>query len=253
MRFRGHVARGVAAGGAVTLLCALAPAGANAQAVISRSIRAEPVETTVTQTPGGTVVTRRPVEGVVHQGIAAPVVVETVPNTIDAITTREVVQRRDATEASRLVTREVAARPAKQSTVRRTTTTRQTTRSKGPQLALDAQERRIVYRTIVEREAVPAVRTVVVPQTYAPAQQVVVPAAPVVQAPVVQAPVVAADDDEPVYRVGAVIPANVPLYAMPQNVALSVPATRRYSYAWLGGRAYVVDPANGVVMADLTE
>ena len=69
-----------------------------------------------------------------------------------------------------------------------------------------------------------------------------VPAAPVVQTPAVQAPIVAADDDEPVYRVGAVLPANVPLYAMPQNVALGVPATRRYSYAWLGGRAYVVDP-----------
>jgi hypothetical protein len=26
-----------------------------------------------------------------------------------------------------------------------------------------------------------------------------------------------------------------------------------HSYAWLGGRAYVVDPANGVVMADVTE
>ena len=48
-------------------------------------------------------------------------------------------------------------------------------------------------------------------------------------------------------------PANVPLYAMPQNVALGVPATRQYSYAWLGGRAYLVDPANGVVMADVTE
>ena len=98
---------------------------------------------------------------------------------------------------------------------------------------------------------VPA-RPTVVPQTFAPAQQVVVPAAPV-QAPLMQAPIVAADDDEPVYRVGAVLPANVPLYAMPQNVALSVPATRPYSYAWLGGRAYLVDPANGVVIADVTE
>ena len=100
-------------------------------------------------------------------------------------------------------------------------------------------------------------RSVVVPQTYA-TQQMVVPAAPVqvpiVQAPIVQAPIVAAtDDDEPVYRVGSVLPANIPLYAIPQNVALSVPATRPYSYAWLGGRAYVVDPATSVVMADVTE
>ena len=120
-----------------------------------------------------------------------------------------------------------------------------------PRLALNPQERQIVYRTIVEREVVPS-RSVVVPQTYA-TQQMVVPAAPV-QAPIVQAPIVAAtDDDEPVYRVGSVLPANVPLYAIPQNVALSVPATRPYSYAWLGGRAYVVDPATSVVVADVTE
>ena len=250
MRFRGHFARAVGASGAVSVLCALAPAGANAQSLVSRSIRSEPVETTVTQTPTGTIVTRRPVDGVMQQGVAAPVVVETVPNTIDAITTREVVQRRDATAASRLATREVAARPAK-TTVKRTTT-KQTTRTVArPELALNPQERQIVYRTIVEREVVPA-RPVVVPQTYA-TQQVVVPAAPVVQTPVAQAPIVAADDDEPVYRVGAVLPANVPLYAIPQNVALGVPATRQYSYAWLGGRAYVVDPTNGVVMADVTE
>ena len=167
------------------------------------------------------------------------------------------VQRRAATEASRLVTREVAARPAKQTTIKRTTTKRTTQTAPRPRLAINPQERQIVYRTIVEREVVPA-RTVVVPQTV-PAQQVVVPAAPVMQAPIVQTPVVqapivaATDDDEPVYRVGAVLPANVPLYAMPQNVALSVPATRQYSYAWLGGRAYLVDPANGVVMADVTE
>ena len=252
MRVRGHFARVIAGGGGIAVLCALAPAAANAQAVVTRSISAEPVETVVTQTPTGTIVTRRPVDGVVQQGVAAPVVVETVPNTIDAITTREVVQRRSATEASRLVTREVAARPAKHATIKRTTT-RQTTRRVAPRLALNPQERQIIYRTIVEREVVPA-RPAVVPQTYA-TRQVVLPAAPVVTAPVAQAPIVAATeiDDEPVYRVGAVLPANVPLYAMPQNVALSVPASRPYSYAWLGGRAYVVDPATSVVMADLTE
>lgn len=252
MRVRGHFARVIAGGGGIAFLCALAP-GANAQAVISRSVSAEPVETVVMQTPTGTVVTRRPVDGVVQQSVAAPVVVETVPNTIDAITTREVVQRRAATEAARLVTREVAARPAKHAAIKRTTTTRRTTRTVAPRLALNPQERQIVYRTIVEREVVPA-RPAVVPQTYA-TRQVVVPAAPVVTAPVARAPIVAATeiDDEPVYRVGAVLPANVPLYAMPQNVALSVPATRPYSYAWLGGRAYVVDPATSVVMADVTE
>jgi len=32
-----------------------------------------------------------------------------------------------------------------------------------------------------------------------------------------------------------------------------VPATRAYSYAWLGGRAYLVDPSTGMVVADVTE
>ena len=39
---------------------ALGAADAHAQSVISRQIDNEPVETTVTQTPSGTVVTRRP-------------------------------------------------------------------------------------------------------------------------------------------------------------------------------------------------
>ena len=50
-----------------------------------------------------------------------------------------------------------------------------------------------------------------------------------------------------------VLPESVPLYAIPHNVALSVPATRPYSYAYLGGRAYLVDPATGAVMADVTD
>src|SRR5438105_12142069 len=57
---------------------ALAATGAQAQ-VVSRSVSEEPVETVVTQTPDGTVVTRRPLE------IA--------PDTVDAVTTREVVRR----------------------------------------------------------------------------------------------------------------------------------------------------------------
>jgi hypothetical protein len=68
------------------------------------------------------------------------------------------------------------------------------------------------------------------------------------------APVVAADDDvEPVYSVGSVLPANVPLYAVPQDVALRIPAIQRYSYTWLGGRAYLVDPVTGMIVEDVTE
>ena len=114
-----------------------------------------------------------------------------------------------------------------------------------PRLVLNPREREIVYRTIVEREVVPRQPVIV-----APAPTYVAPAPVVVAAPIVAA-------DETVVTapipVGTVLPPNVPLFAMPQNVALTVPATRRYSYAWLGGRAYVVDPASGVVVADLAE
>ena len=69
-------------------------------------------------------------------------------------------------------------------------------------------------------------------------------------------PILAADETvgvaEPVYAVGSVLPPNVPLYAMPQNVALGVPAAQSYSYAYLGRRAYLVDPASGTIVADVT-
>src|ERR1700743_3283398 len=94
---------------AAELGAALIASSASAQ-VVSRSINEEPVETIVTQTPNGTVVTRRPIGGEAVYGqppasvvvtsprpyaapspYAAPAVVEAVPNTVDAITTREVV------------------------------------------------------------------------------------------------------------------------------------------------------------------
>lgn len=241
---RGTLVRGAVATGLVSLGVALAANGANAQTVISRSVTTQPVETTVTQTPTGTIVTRRPVD--VQPSVSRPPVVETVPNEIDTITTREVVQRRDASEASRqFATRQVSAHPAKR-TVRRTATTARTTRVVRPRLALNDEERQIIYQTIVKQEVVPT-RPVFMP----PAPQTF--AAPAVQLPVTQAPIVAADDEGPVYAVGSVLPANVPLYAMPQNVSLTVPATSSYSYAYLGGRAYLVEPTSGVIVADVTE
>lgn len=242
------------------LAIALAATGASAQTVISRSISAQPVETTVTQTPGGTIVTRRPVERQVVQPITVPpatvlpvpMVVES--DTIDAITTREVVRRAEATRAAparAMTTRQVSARQD----LRTTRTPRQTvhkTARATPRLALNPRERHIVYRTIVEREVVPRQQVIVAPSVVpAPTYlqpQIALPARP---------PIVAADEVEIVQpgaiTVGSVLPANVPLYAIPQNVALSVPATQPYSYAYLGGRAFLVDPANGTVVADVTE
>jgi hypothetical protein len=258
------------AASSIALAVALAASGASGQTVITRSISAEPVETTMTQTPSETVVTRRPVDGqVVQPGVIAkptlmqraPIVVETVPDTVDAITTREVVRRAEATRvAAPLITRDVAARKGAAHTPGVRTTTRTTTRATRGHVALEPRERHIVYQTIVAREVVPPIvarevvprRQVMVAPPRAVAPSIVQPQV----TPAARPPIVAADDIEltvaPI-AVGSVLPENVPLYAIPQHVALTVPATRPYSYAWLGGRAYLVEPASGTVVADVTE
>lgn len=217
---------------------------ANAQTMIQRTVTQEPVETTVTQTPAGTIVTRRPL------GAAAEAAV---PSTVDSVTTREVVRRaevtRPAPRARQITTRNVSAQPAKRvtSTAQRRVTTQR--------VVLTPAERHIVYQTIVEREVQPVQR--VVPQT-----QYVVPPAPYVapQSPLINAQVAlptAPVQDEvvaaPTYTVGTVLPASVPLYAVPQDVALRVPAIQRYSYAYVGGRAYLVDPTSAMIVEDVTE
>jgi hypothetical protein len=242
------------------LALALAPAVAGAQTVVSRSIAAEPVETVVTQTPTGTIVTRRPVQSevvppqpvmpraLVPAIAPAPAVVETVPNTVDAITTRAVVR---SAEVRELVTRPVSARREPVKHVRQVAHARKahkTVRSAAlpvRNVVLNPRERHIVYQTIVEREVLPRRPVIVAPQ--------------IVQQPVAPPPIVAADEiiapaiaPRPI-GVGTVLPENVPLYAIPENVTLSVPATQSYSYAYLGGRAYLVDPTTGMVVADVTE
>jgi hypothetical protein len=138
----------------------------------------------------------------------------------------------------------------------RETTTRQVALTRpARELVLAPRERQIIYRTIVEREVVPRQQVIVAPSV-APTPAYVAPApAYVAPAPAYGAPIVAADETAitaPI-AVGTVLPANVPLYAMPQNVALSVPATQPYSYAWIGGRAYLVEPTSGMVVADVTD
>jgi hypothetical protein len=245
---------------------ALAATGAQAQ-VVSRSVSEEPVETVVTQTPDGTVVTRRPLE------IA--------PDTVDAVTTREVVRRLE-TRPVALETRTTTKvrKPAR--TVRERVVVRErpaervvtrTVRPPAPVIALSPSERHIVYQTIVDRSVIPAPRVVAPAPVYRE---------PVYREPVYReawrdqawrdqawrdqswrdpywnnAPVVAADEDVEIaasaYAVGAVLPAGVPLFAVPQEIGYRVPAAQPYSYAYVGGRAYLVDPASGVIVADVTE
>ena len=221
--------------------------------VISRSVNEEPVETIVTQTPNGTVVTRRPLSQAPAYQAPVSTVVETVPNTVDAITTREVVRRSESRPA-RVTTRTtqvrksariVTDRPAREVVTR-------TVREPVATIALSPAERHIVYQTIVERNVVAA------PRVVAPAYRDQTWRDQTWRDPYWNnAPVVAADEDiemtTPTYAVGAVLPSGVPLFAVPQEIGYRVPAAQPYSYAYVGGRAYLVDPASSVIVADVTE
>ena len=56
-----------------------------------------------------------------------------------------------------------------------------------------------------------------------------------------------------VYPVGSVVPATVPLYGVPESVSVRVPSARPYSYAYIGGRIYLVDRVTGTIVADVTQ
>ena len=66
------------------------------------------------------------------------------------------------------------------------------------------------------------------------------------------------DPYHPEYRqsvalvVGTRIPQSVPLLAVPEPVLARIPAARPYSYARLDDRVYLVDPATGIIAADIT-
>lgn len=55
------------------------------------------------------------------------------------------------------------------------------------------------------------------------------------------------------YRVGTRIPASTQLYAMPQQVAVEVPAIQSYKYMVVNDRVFLVDPATSQVVAELAE
>ena len=53
------------------------------------------------------------------------------------------------------------------------------------------------------------------------------------------------------YPVGARIPANAELYAVPQEVAVEVPAIRSYKCMVVNGQVLLVDPATSQVVAEV--
>ena len=257
---------GVVACGLV-FLSGAAPAAA--QTTVTRQITTEPVETIVTRGPNGTIVSRRPLNPAPPSldpwtapsvqyvpAYSAPVVAEDADEPEQTVTVRRV-QRSTTTRTSRAATRPQTRR----------------------QLALTPAQRQIVYRTIVQREvypARPAVRPVYPPVV---AQTEVIEPSPR-SYPLRTIYPFANDnayyDDRYAYRpydngyanggyvydryparatyvVGGRIPESVPLVAVPESVAVQIPATRPYSYAMSNGRVYLVDPVTGVIVADVTQ
>jgi hypothetical protein len=91
-------------------------------------------------------------------------------------------------------------------------------------LVLTPVQRRVIYRTIVQQPVVQ--------------RQVTVGAA---APPVVE------------YRVGARVPASTTLYPVPQEVVAEVPAVSNYRYTVVNNRAWLVDPASGVIVSEIDE
>jgi len=55
------------------------------------------------------------------------------------------------------------------------------------------------------------------------------------------------------YRVGTRIPERSTLYAVPQEVAVEVPAIRSYKYMVVNDRVLLVDPATSQVVAEVMD
>ena len=171
--------------------CALAlgATGAYAQSVTTRQIDNEPVETTVTQTPTGTVITRRPIAAapapatpaygygtVAPQPYVAPVAPAYPPPAAAAATTeldetvgvaptevRTIAVRRPAeTQVSERTTTRTSrvthrARETTGSAARTVhTVRRETRRVVARPLVLSPAQRSVVYRTVVQQQVVPA-------------------------------------------------------------------------------------------------
>jgi len=203
--------------------------------------------------------------------------------TVVAPRPRSYADRQTATRAKTVAIRHVARRPAL-----RTGVVRVAVRS--APLTLDQAQRRIVYRAISTQEALPAAAPVVsaptppaavVPSLIPPVlhpfvlpilnlptaapqgdirTNIVIPptaltgyavTAPTAAGPFATAPVVAATDGADGVVGSRVFPSG-PLVALPRPTAVRIPALARYSYAAIGNRVVLVDPATGAVVADVT-
>src|SRR5215475_3392276 len=111
-----------------------------------------------------------------------------------------------------------------------------------PPLALTPAQRTTIYRTIIPqgRGRGPIVRERIVTESVAPA--------PVVREPIANPPARSA-----YAAVGSRVSDAYALAPMPQSVVATVPAVRSYRYTVINNRLLLVDPATGIVVAEVTD
>jgi len=109
-------------------------------------------------------------------------------------------------------------------------------------LALTPAQRTTIYRTIIPqgRGRGPIVRERIVTESVAPP-------APAVRERIVAPP------GGPAYAVGSRVTDAYALAPVPQSVVATVPAVRSYRYTVVNNRLLLVDPATGLVVAEVTE
>jgi len=240
---------------ALGLALACGAAGAHAQGVVSRQIDSEPVETVVTQTPTGTVVTRRPLAAA-PTPTYAPAYVEHASTTYMDETVGAAPDVRTTTRTTQHVVHHTRRATTERAVTHTVHTARRVARLRP--LVLAPAQRQVIYRTLVQEQVIPRIvpRAPAAPVGYPPFPRPAVTTGYAVSAPaeVVEdedyaaAPVAAAA----VYPVGAVLPASVAVEPLPARVAVAVPAAQPYGYASIEGRVLLVDPVTNTVVADIT-
>jgi hypothetical protein len=110
-----------------------------------------------------------------------------------------------------------------------------------PPLALTPAQRTTIYRTIIPqgRGREPIVRERIVTESVAP----------VARERIVNPPAASAY----AYTVGSRVGDAYALAPMPRTVAATVPAVRSYRYMVINNRLLLVDPATGIVVAEVND
>lgn len=120
-----------------------------------------------------------------------------------------------------------------------------------PPLALTPAQRTTIYRTIIPqgRGREPIVRERIVTESVAPV-------APVARERIVNppaGPAYAPAASAYAYTVGSRVGDAYALAPMPRTVAATVPAVRPYRYMVINNRLLLVDPATGIVVAEVND